>query len=140
MVSKVVERATTVGAALPGHGQGQVQARSGAEALLAGLASEPGFTPLELMDAALAGCLVLSVRIAVRKLGWDKRLNNVDVDVTHHKGPEARSRVAAFDCRFEIEGDFSEAERSQLIAEAHRICTVGNTLQAGAEIRDLAPE
>jgi uncharacterized OsmC-like protein len=130
-------RPTTVGATLPQDGQGEVVARSGARARLANLASEEGFTPLEFLDAALSGCLVLSVRIAARKFGWLERLVRVDVDVTHEKAPEAPSRVATFLCAFDIEGDFSPDERAELIAEAHRICTVGNTFEHGAVIRDV---
>lgn len=132
----ITTRPTSVGAHLPGRGQGAVAARSGAEALLANLANDAGFTPLEFMDAALAGCLVLSVRIAARGFGWQERLASVDAEVSHHKAHEAPSRVERFSCRFRIEGDFSEAERAQLIAEAHRVCTVGNTFAHGAVIVD----
>lgn len=129
-------RPTSVRASLPGGGQGEVAARSGARARLAGLASQEGFTPLEFLDAALAGCLVLSVRLAAQKLGWLGRLALVDVEVTHEKAPGAPSRVAAFSSAFHIEGDFSSVERAELIAEAHRICTVGNTFAHGAVVRD----
>jgi len=133
----IVKRSTVVGASLPGRGQGNVTARSGASLDLAGYASEGGMTPVELMDAALAGCLVLSVRIAARSFGWHERLVSVKADVRHEKAPDEPSRVMAFDCAFEIEGDFSPEERERLIAEAHRLCTVGNTLERGAVIRDV---
>lgn len=138
MVAHVTARPVTASATLAGHGQGSVAAASGASALLAGLASEPGFTPLEFLDAALSGCLVLSVRIAARKHGWGDRLERVDVTVSHEKAPDLPSRVAAFTCSFDIAGDFTEEERATLIAEAHEICTVGNTFEHGAVIRDLA--
>lgn len=135
----ITTRPTTVGARLGREGAGEVAARSGASAILANLASDDGFTPLEFMDAALSGCLVLSVRIAARKFGWVDRLGEVRVDVTHEKAPDLPSRVAAFSCTFEIDGQFSAEERATLIAEAHRICTVGNTFEHGALIRDLQP-
>jgi uncharacterized OsmC-like protein len=135
----IVSRPITVGATLNHAGQGSVQAKSGAAARLANLASDEGFTPLEFMDAALAGCLVLSVRIAARKLGLLDRLVKVDVEVTHEKSHELPSRVASFATSFQIEGDFSDAERQWLIAEAHAICTVGNTFEHGAFVHDVAP-
>lgn len=134
----VVARPTTVTATLPGTGQGSVLARSGAREKLANLASDEGFTPLEFLDAALSGCLVLSVRIAARKRGWLDRLETVNVEVTHKKAHDLPSRVAAFDCIFQIDGEFSAAERDELIEEAHRICTVGNTFEHGAIVRDVA--
>jgi len=133
----IVKRSTVVGASLPGRGQGSVAARSGASLDLAGLASESGMTPVEMMDAALAGCLVLSLRIAARSFGWHERLVSVKADVRHQKAPDAPSRVIAFDCAFEIEGEFSAEECEKLVAEAHRLCTVGNTLERGALIRDV---
>jgi len=133
----IVTRPTTVGATLDHAGHGSVLAKAGAAAKLANLASDEGFTPLEFMDAALAGCLVLSVRIAARKLGLLDRLVKVDVEVTHEKAHELPSRVASFTTAFDIVGDFSADERKALIAEAHAICTVGNTFEHGATIRDV---
>jgi uncharacterized OsmC-like protein len=135
----IVTRPTTVGATLNHAGQGGVQAKSGAAAKLANLATDEGFTPLEFMDAALAGCLVLSVRIAARKLGLLDRLVKVDVDVTHEKAHDLPSRVASFATSFKIEGEFTAEERQSLIAEAHAICTVGNTFEHGATVRDVEP-
>lgn len=135
----IATRPTSVGATLDHAGHGSVQAKSGAAAKLANMASDEGFTPLEFMDAALAGCLVLSLRIAARKLGWLDRLIKVDVEVTHEKAPELPSRVASFASSFVIEGDFSPAERQQLIEDAHALCTVGNTFEHGAVIRDVEP-
>lgn len=135
---KIVTRPTTVGATLPGKGQGAVKARSGTGLEMAGGASESGMTPVEMMDAALAGCLVLSLRIAAKKRGWQDRIESVGVDVQHEKAPDSPSRVAQFRSAFNIEGDFNESEREALIADAHALCTVGNTLEHGAEIVDVA--
>jgi len=134
----IVTRSSVVEAFLPGQDQGQVTARSSGAALdIAGSVREGGMTPVEMMDAALAGCLVLSVRIAARTLGWQDRLVSVKADVRHEKAPDLPSRVARFDCAFDIRGDFSDEERAKLIEEAHRICTVGNTLMGNVEIHDV---
>ena len=133
----ITTRPTTVSSHLDKEGKGEVEARSGARMALAAMARDEGMTPLELMDAALAGCLVLSARIAARKFGWQDRLEGVSVDVTHTKAEGAPSRVAEFACDFEIRGDFTEEERQQLIEEAHAVCTVGNTIERGASIVDV---
>ncbi|RUT30385.1 OsmC family peroxiredoxin [Arsenicitalea aurantiaca] len=134
----VTSRPTSVSARLGGSGAGSIEAGAGATAALAGLASDPGFTPLEFMDAALAGCLVLSVRIAARKSGWGERLQSVEVEIAHIKAEDGPSRVAEFTSAFKIVGDFTDEEREALIASAHEICTVGNTFAAGAVVRDIA--
>jgi len=139
MMVKIVERSNVVEAHLPGLGQGSVTARSSrARVDLAAGARDSGMTPLELMDAALAGCLALSVRIAARSAGWHERLTSVQVEVRHEKTKDQPSQIARFDCMFAIEGDLSEDERQALIDEAHRICTVGNTLMSDVEIRDVS--
>ena len=132
----IATRPLTVSAQIDNEGQGEVKARSGASMALAARVRDEGMTPLELMDAALAGCLALSARIAAKKFGWQDRLESVSVDVTHTKGEGDTSRVAQFACEFEIGGDFTQEERLQLIAEAHAVCTVGNTLERGASIVD----
>lgn len=136
MVS-IVTRPSTVSASLDEDGKASVEAHSGAKLALASMARDEGMTPLELMDAALAGCLVLSVRIAARKAGWHARLTGVKVDVTHIKAEDAPSRVGEFTCDFQIDGDFSAEEHQQLIDEAHAICTVGNTLAQSPKITDV---
>lgn len=133
----ITARPTTVDASLGPQGPGDIAARSGAVAKLANLAADEGFTPLEFMDAALSGCLVLSVRIAARKAGWQDRLEKVDAAVTHEKAKDEPSRVAKFLCKIDIAGDFTADEKAFLIAEAHRICTVGNTFEHGAVIEDV---
>lgn len=132
----ITTRPNTVSAHLDKGEQGEVKARSGARMTLAAMARDEGMTPLELMDAALAGCLVLSARIAARKFGWQDRLASVSVEVTHTKGEGTPSRVAEFACDFAIRGDFTDEERRQLIAESHAVCTVGNTIERGASIVD----
>lgn len=133
----ITTRPTTVSAHLDNEGRGEVQAHSGARMALAAMAKDEGMTPLELMDAALAGCLVLSARIAARKFGWQDRLESISVDVTHTKGEGAPSRIAQFACDFDIKGDFTDEERQRLIAESHAVCTVGNTIERGADIVDV---
>lgn len=136
----ITVRPTSVSATLDNAGTATVTAKAGAVAALATLASDEGFTPLEFMDAALAGCLVLSVRMAARKAGWQDRLVRVTADVAHEKAPDQPSRVAGFTSSFVIEGDFTPEERQHLIDEAHVLCTVGNTFERGASVRDVAPE
>jgi uncharacterized OsmC-like protein len=133
----IKSRPIAVSASLPGQGQGRIAAESGASVRLAHMAAEEGFTPLELLDAALAGCLVLSARIAARKFGWTDRLLAVDVTITHEKAHDLPSRVTSFASQFTIAGDFTDAERTQLIEEAHNLCTVGNTLAHGANVHDI---
>ena len=126
-------------ASLDRNGRGNVVARSGASLPLAGSPSMEGLNPLELLDASLAGCLALSVRIAARNLGLSDRLGNVAVEVIGAKAAEPPSRIARQTCRYAIDGDFNDAERRSLIEEAHKVCTIGNSYHAAIDIIDGEP-
>lgn len=92
--------------------------------------AEPGFSPLDLLYASLASCLVLSARIAASRLGMLDRLAEIRVHVTGEKAGDEPSRIERLGIVFEIEGDLDEAAR-RAIAEAAEggICTVSNTLR-----------
>ena len=138
-MSQVRVRPMGATASLDRNGRGGVVARSGANLTLAGSPSMEGFNPVELLDASLAGCLALSVRIAARNLGFNERLGSVSVEVIGAKASEPPSRIARQTCRFSIEGDFNDAERRSLIEEAHKVCTIGNSYHASIDIIDGEP-
>ena len=99
-------------------------------------ASEAGFSPLDLLHAALAACLALSARVAASQLGVLDRLEHVRVHVTGDKAEAGPSRIDRFKVRFEIDGDFDDDTRSAIIEAAEgEICTVSNTLRGAPEIR-----
>ncbi|WP_237153825.1 OsmC family protein [Oryzibacter oryziterrae] len=121
---------------LPKQGKATVTALSGAEAQLAGSPSQPGLNPLELLDASLAGCLALSIRIAAGNLGVSDRLGDVAVESIGEKAPDAPSRIARIVNKYKISGNLTQEERLQLVAEAHKICTIGNSIAGSIAIVD----
>lgn len=132
-------RPVGVVAAIDAEGKGELSAASGAVAPLAYSPSMAGLNPLELLDASLAGCLAISVRLAARKLGLTDRLGAVRVEVVGSKAATSPSRIARQVCRFDIEGDLTQDERLALQAEAHALCTIGHTLAGDVEIVDGEP-
>lgn len=119
------------------NGAGNVHAVSGSDVSLAVTQTEPGFTPLELLDAAISGCLAISIRHAAKQHGWLDRLGDVSVTILHQKATDLPSRIIGFEASYDITGDFSAEERATLIEAAHNLCTVGNTLTSGARIVDV---
>lgn len=138
-MATIRHRPIGVTAAVGPTGTGTVEAASGGGTALAGSPSMAGLNPLELLDASLAGCLALSVRIAARGLGLFERIGEIRVEVKGEKAPEGPSRIARQTCRFAIAGTLSAEERAALIAEAHRICTIGNSIGGAIEIVDGEP-
>lgn len=120
-------------------GGATIRAASGAVATLAQSASMEGFNPLELLDASLAACLVISAKMAARPLGFSDRITDLRVEVVHAKAADLPSRVASLTCRFFIGGDLTDAEKALLQAEAHKLCTVGHTLEHRPAIEDGEP-
>jgi uncharacterized OsmC-like protein len=135
-MSQIRTRPTGALATIGADGAAVVTARSGATTRLAYSPSMDGFNPLELLDASLAGCLAISLRIAARNLGLQDRLGEVRVEVVGSKAATPPSRIAQQVCRYHIAGDFTPAERDALIAGAHAVCTIGHSLDGAMEIVD----
>ena len=123
-------------AAVTPDGEGRVTLKAGAQAIVAVSDADEGFTPLELLDAALASCLAVSIRYAARRHGIAEHVGRIEVAVDHEKAPDDLSRVVRFHARYVFAGEISAEERAMLIAEAHRLCTVGNTIARGTDIVD----
>ncbi|MBZ9840936.1 MULTISPECIES: OsmC family protein [unclassified Mesorhizobium] len=97
--------------------------------------SAPGFSPLDLLHASLAACMVLSARIAATRLGVADRLGEVRADVSGEKATDEPSRVETFIVKLEIAGDLDDATKERILADAENICTVSNTLRGAPALR-----
>lgn len=84
-----------------------------------------GFRPHELLEAGLAGCTAITLRIAARE-------RNVPIEQLTVKAELDRSDPSnsTFRLRIEFGDDVSESDREALIAIA-RQCPVRNTLSKG---------
>lgn len=81
-----------------------------------------GFRPHELLEAALASCTAITLRLVAQERGISLKHLSVKVDLD-------RSDVArpTFCTNIELDADLSEADRKTLIAAA-RLCPVRKTL------------
>ena len=84
--------------------------------------SETGFRPHELLEAALATCMNMSLRMHAKK--WSIPLTEVSTTV---KLDRSNPDEVVFDYTVEFEGPISEADRRRL-SEALRSCPVRQTL------------
>ena len=88
-----------------------------------------GFRPHELLEAALATCLSMTVRIAAGKYGY--ALQDVTASVTVDRGTPGQ---VFMDYEVELVGDLTPEQREHLLrAAAH--CPVGQTLAAAPKLR-----
>lgn len=88
-----------------------------------GVGGAAGFRPHALLEAALASCMNISVRLRADELG----LGPVAV-ATAVELDRSRPGMAAYRCRVRLEGAFTAAQRADLLAAA-RGCAVGQTLR-----------
>lgn len=88
-----------------------------------------GFRPHELLEAALATCLSMTVRIAAGKYGYP--LEEVVVSVTVERGDPAAIRM---DYSLELHGNLTPEQRERLERAAAN-CPVGQTLAAAPRLR-----
>ncbi|MFC2252029.1 OsmC family protein [Labrys portucalensis] len=128
-IAKVKPRQTGATAVLSRLGQPVVTSATGGEIGVVTRPSEAGFNPLDLLYASLSACLVLSARIAASNLGVLDRLGEVRAEVKGEKAADEPSRIERFHIAIEVSGDFDEATKAAIIADAERICTVSNTLK-----------
>ncbi|MBZ9821590.1 OsmC family protein [Mesorhizobium sp. CA4] len=122
-------------AVLPPGGLPAVTTPTGGTVDVVTQVSAPGFSPLDLLYASLAACMVLSARIAATRLGVVDRLGEVRADVSGGKAKDEPSRVETFIVRLEITGDLDAAMKERILADAEDICTVSNTLRGAPSLR-----
>lgn len=127
---RVKTRAVGASAVVGPRGSASVTSVTGGVLPVVTQPEQAGFSPIDMLYAALSSCLVLSARVAASRLGVLDRLVEVKVSVSGEKAHDEPSRISRFDIRFEITGDIDAATR-RAIAEAAEgeICTVSNTLQ-----------
>ncbi len=135
MVTRTIRPSGAV-ATIGKTGAAEVTSATGARIELSSALSTPGFSPVDLLYASIAGCLVVSARIAASEMKILDRLAKVHVEVHGRKAAHAPSRIERLETRFEITGDFDEATRTALIARAEELCTVSNTIRNTPEFAD----
>src|SRR5258707_2130463 len=73
-MATVKPRQTGATAVVAATGQPVVTSATGGEIMLNRAATDPAFSPLDLLYAAIAGCLAVGIRDAARRIGAIERL------------------------------------------------------------------
>src|ERR1700712_538705 len=128
-LAQVKARPTGAAATIGRIGPAKVSSDTGGTVTLNVAASDPAFSPLDLLYAAIAGCLVVSARMAVSEKGLLDGLQEVRAVVHGHKAVDGPARVDRLNIELEILGEFDDETRAALIARAEELCTVSNTVK-----------
>jgi putative redox protein len=81
-----------------------------------------GFRPHELLEAALATCLTMTLRIAAEKFGYPLTRAGARVEIDR-SDPDS----IILDCVLDLDGELDDAQRARLLRAAEH-CPVGQTL------------
>jgi putative redox protein len=79
--------------------------------------TDQGFSPEDLLLAALASCKVATVRFIARKKGWDIRDVDAQLDMSVKRNAD-RSLASTVQVAIRIEGDLTDEQRAELLREA----------------------
>ena len=93
-----------------------------------GIGGSAGMRPHDLLDASLAACIAITVRMAADVRGT--KLDHVVAEVTHNDDDPL---AASFECQLTLVGDLSDKERAGLVRVAHH-CPIGKLLGKPIEI------
>ena len=85
---------------------------------IASKGTDLGFSPEDLLLAALGACKVSTVRFIARKNGWT--IGNVDAELEMKSERKQDGLHTRVDVRITIEGDLTEEQRLELLRQADR--------------------
>ena len=94
-------------------------------------ADDTGPTPSELLLAALASCVTVTLQMYARRKAWPLRHARVEVSGRDDQG------TYVIDRRVVLDGDLSDEQRARLLDIAGR-CPVSKRLTSGVTIRAVA--
>lgn len=96
--------------------------------------SDTGPTPGEMVQAALAACTTITMRMYADRKGWPLEAVEVSVERLPDQAPEGGGKpLPRYQRRLTIAGDLDEAQLARMIQVADR-CPVHRALEHGVEI------
>lgn len=93
-----------------------------------------GFSPEDLLLAALASCKVATVRFIARKNGWEIRDVDAQLELMAKRNPD-RSLSTQVKVALHIEGDLTEDQRTELMQQADN-CYIHRMIKGEWDIAD----
>ncbi len=104
---------------------------------VSGKGTDQGFSPEELLLAALASCKTNTVRFIARKKGWDIRDVDARLELAVIRNPD-RSLISNIKVALQIEGDLTDDQRAELFREADN-CYIHRLLKGEIHIDNATP-
>lgn len=104
--------------------------------------TDQGFSPEDLIVAALASCKVATVRFIARKKGWDLRGVDAQLELSVKRNAD-RSLASTVQVAIQLDGNLTAEQRAELLHEANN-CYVHRMIKGewniGDAVETLNPE
>lgn len=105
---------------------------TGCQAITGDSASAEIVTPSDLIMAALASCIAISLEAAARRLKVDP--GTIDIVINSSKALDLPNRFGSFSAVVQFEKIEDNDLAARLLKQAKEMCTVGNTLNADISV------
>jgi putative redox protein len=134
-----VDTLRSIGLTKIGEGRFKATNARGGETFMGSGGTDPDFTPVELLLAAIAGCSAIDVDLITRKRSGSTtfELTSQGHKVRDEQGNHMTGLRLTFDVQFPEgpEGDAARAALPRAIEQSRdRLCTVSRTVQLGTDI------
>jgi uncharacterized OsmC-like protein len=93
-----------------------------------------GLSPRELLEAAVALCVVKSIRTVLDRDRVAHDPDEIEAEAVAIKEGDVTNRFAKLEVRVKLPSNLDDAYRKKLLVVAERACTIGNTIRHGAVV------
>ena len=116
------------------NGQNEISNGAGMQIIGSKAPDQAGLSPKELLEAALALCVSISMEKILERDEIEVDLNALKIDVKASKAEGVTNRFTHFDTTVEMPADLDPKYKKKLLILVERACTIGNTITEGATI------
>ncbi|MEK4229714.1 OsmC family protein [Solibacillus sp. FSL H8-0538] len=116
------------------QGQNEISNGAGMQIIGSKAPDQAGLSPKELLEAALALCVSISMEKILERDEMNVDLNDLKIEVKASKAEGVTNRFTHFETTVEMPANMEEKYKKKLLVIVERACTIGNTITEGATI------
>jgi uncharacterized OsmC-like protein len=116
------------------NGKMEIGNGAGIQAAASGEPNQAGLSPRELLEAAVALCVVKSIRAVLDRDQTAYDPDEIGAEAIASKEGDVANRFAKLEVRVKLPSNLDDAYRKKLLIVAERACTIGNTIRHGAAV------
>lgn len=116
------------------NGENEIANGAGRQLIGSKAPDQKGLSPKEMLEAALALCISISIEKVLERDDINVNLNELVVEVTASKSEGITNRFTNFDAHVTLPSGLDEAYKKKLLTVVERVCTISNTLASEAKV------